>query len=642
MFKKFQINNPWRVALQWIILSLLGYMVIRLFADPNYVADFEAYCPFGGLQALTSFLVNNSLACTMTELQIFMGVALFVGVLLFSKLFCSFICPIGTFTEWMSNIGVKFKVLITLKGLPDKLLRVLKYALLFVTFYFTVGSSELFCKEYDPFYVIFSGFGHDVYIWYAIPALLLTVVGSIFIRQFWCKYLCPLGAISNIFSNGVMFAAVLAIYFILRYAGLEISWLWPAGVISVLGFILESWRLEGWIFPIAKITRRESTCTNCGVCDLACPMGLDIATVDTVKHIDCHLCGDCLPACPVDDTLQINKRNMRWLPASATVALVAIGMYLATTIELPTINLKWGNEQQLSTASVFSQSGLKSIKCYGSAMSFGSKIKRLKGVLGVEAYVQSNSVKVFYDSNTVQPKMIQKAIFSPSRTMLRKPGKDATTISVLDLGIEKLFDSYDNFYFSQILAQTKGIYGFSTTFGEPVPAKIYFDSLKVNPAQIKVAIEQPTLTYTSQGKENTVNLQFEAVIFTDSTSEITPREFVLSMFSAYNQAFNGYKKYKAEDLGIYQLPMPQASNPRLRRHMTYLVSHISTDDNVVRFETAYEDQPVARIYYVKDQVNPDSIYAASQKEMFTVHYSNGKTGQVKNPFRFPEQGKVLE
>jgi len=208
MIKNKRLKNLSRKSLQWIILLLLGYMVVRLFVEPNYIADFEAYCPFGGLQAFTSFFVNNSLACSMAETQIFMGVLMAAGILIFSKLFCSFICPIGTVTEWLAKLGARFKVLITLNGLSDKLLRILKYALLFATFYFTVTSSELFCKEYDPFYAVFTGFGHDVYLWFALPALLLTIVGSIFIRQFWCKYLCPLGALSNIFSNGVMVAGV--------------------------------------------------------------------------------------------------------------------------------------------------------------------------------------------------------------------------------------------------------------------------------------------------------------------------------------------------------------------------------------------------------------------------------------------------
>ncbi|HCT70424.1 MAG TPA: hypothetical protein DF409_04575, partial [Bacteroidales bacterium] len=54
-------KNYYRLTLQWIIVTLLAYMLVRPFVDRSYVADFEAYCPFGGLQALSSFLANNSL-----------------------------------------------------------------------------------------------------------------------------------------------------------------------------------------------------------------------------------------------------------------------------------------------------------------------------------------------------------------------------------------------------------------------------------------------------------------------------------------------------------------------------------------------------------------------------------------------------
>ncbi len=185
-------NNGYKKGLQFLIVGLLAYMVVRLFVDPNYIADFEAYCPIGGMQAFSSFLVNNTLACSMTETQIFMGIVLLAGVVIFGKLFCSYICPIGTFTEWLGKIGDKIKMQYTISGIADRGLRIFKYGLLFVTFYFTVKTSELFCKEFDPYYAVFSGFGYDVYLWYAIPALLITVLGAIFIRQFWCKYLCPL------------------------------------------------------------------------------------------------------------------------------------------------------------------------------------------------------------------------------------------------------------------------------------------------------------------------------------------------------------------------------------------------------------------------------------------------------------------
>jgi hypothetical protein len=58
--------------------------------------------------------------------------------------------------------------------------------------------------------------------------------------------------------------------------------------------------------------------------------------------------------------------------ATASVTLIALALYSATVVELPTINMKWGNGQQLSQAIVYTQSGLKNIKCFGSASSFAT------------------------------------------------------------------------------------------------------------------------------------------------------------------------------------------------------------------------------------------------------------------------------
>ncbi len=638
---KRRIKNKWRVFLQWSILAILGYMVIRLFVDPNYSPDFEAYCPFGGLQALTSLLVNNTLACSMTEVQIFMGVVLVVGVFVFSKLFCSYICPIGTVTEWLARVGKKFHAFYTLDGWPDRLMRVFKYALLFVTFYFTVTASELFCREYDPYYALFTGFGHDVYLWYAIAALLITIVGSMFIRQFWCKYFCPLGALSNIFSNGIMFGGVLVIYLLLLYFGLEISWLWPAAIISVLGFVLESWRMKGWGFPVFKITRETGHCTDCNFCSISCPMGIDVAHMDTVEHIDCHLCGDCLNACPINDTLKINKKDVKWLPATATVVLIGIALFLATTIELPTVNLKWEPKNKISQAAIFSQSGIKNIKCYGSSMSFANKMRGIKGVLGVETFIRSHTAKIFYDSSMIKPEQIKKAIFSPSHTLVAKIPASLDSLSAVTMGIDKLFDSYDQFYLTRLLAQTKGVYGFSTHFGEPVLATVYFDPKVIQPEKIKQAIEQKTLSYTSRGKTVTVDLNFKVRYIKPTIRRLAVSEIKKSMFKAIDLKFNGYKKYRKNQLEVLQIPFPQAANPRLQRSINMLISHISSDDYVVRFRTVLLEKPAALIYYVKGKTNPDSIRAALNATMLTVHYRNGKIGKVKNPFKFPRRGKVI-
>ena len=88
-------SNWLKNLLQWgTLAAIVGFVVYGLTLGEK-PADVEAYCPFGGLQALGSYLVNNSLACTMSMTQIMVGVMLAVGVILFSKLFCGYLCPLG-------------------------------------------------------------------------------------------------------------------------------------------------------------------------------------------------------------------------------------------------------------------------------------------------------------------------------------------------------------------------------------------------------------------------------------------------------------------------------------------------------------------------------------------------------------------
>ncbi len=636
------LRNYYRLPLQLLIFVLLAYMVIRNFADPNYTADFEAYCPFGGMQALSSLLENNSLACSMTETQIFMGIILAMGVILVSKLFCSFICPIGTFTEWLGKIGAKYKVRYTIKGTTDRVLRSLKYILLFLTFYFTVGSSELFCKEYDPFYAIFSGFDSDVVLWYAIPAILVMVAGAIFVRQFWCKYLCPLGAATNIFSNVIMFAAVVLVYALLVWLGVPLNWVWLLAAVVILGFVLEVVRMKGLFFPVMKINRVESICTGCNKCDKACPMAINISEVATVDHIDCHLCTDCIESCPEKGSLVINKREMRWLPPAATVLLVAVGLYLGTTMQLPTINERWGNEDQIKNAAVFTMDGLKNIKCYGSSASFATKMKNIDGIYGVKTFVKTHGVEILYDPSLYSEDDLKAKVFSPTVRMLRNPGGELTDLSVAELGIDKLFDTYDSYYLLQLLGQHEGIYGIATEFGEPVKTRLFFDPAVIEAGKFKEIIESPSVTYTSRDQEITQKLNFRVDYLTETTEQVSIVEFKRLMFLPFDLKFNDFETYTGDELETYAVYMPQSGNVALRRRLTTLVSHLSWDEGIVRFQTQYLEKPTALITYVPARTSAEAIFESLSKDTLHVQYTGGKTGEVPNPFKFPTEGIVTE
>ena len=117
----------------WLKLSLQGGTLLAIVAFILYGiffgeqrADPEAYCPFGGLQAIGSYLHNNSLACSMSMAQIMMGVVLAVGVILFSKLFCGYLCPLGTIGEYLGKGGRKLKMNFDLKpgGIADRQIRI--------------------------------------------------------------------------------------------------------------------------------------------------------------------------------------------------------------------------------------------------------------------------------------------------------------------------------------------------------------------------------------------------------------------------------------------------------------------------------------------------------------------------------------
>ena len=103
MANSWRYRNPIRIGFQLVVLGLIGYVAIRPLFGGGYVADFEAYCPFGGLSSFMSRLNKGTMSCTMSEVQVMLGFGLLLGVLVIGKLFCSYLCPIGSITEWLGK-----------------------------------------------------------------------------------------------------------------------------------------------------------------------------------------------------------------------------------------------------------------------------------------------------------------------------------------------------------------------------------------------------------------------------------------------------------------------------------------------------------------------------------------------------------
>jgi polyferredoxin len=628
-------KNYYRIALQWLVLTGIVYLLVRPHIDKTYTADFEAYCPFGGLQALSSFLANNSLACSMTTTQIAMGLALILGIFVFSKLFCSYLCPIGTFTEWLGRAGKKLKMNFVITGVADRLLRVFKYAVLFITFYYSVSSSELFCKTFDLYYAVFSGFGSDVVLSYAIMALFLAIPGSFFIRQFWCKYFCPLSAASNIFGFGFVFLGITAVYTLLTLGfGLNINWIWLLSALSLAGVILETTRMKFGFFPIVKITREANTCTSCKLCDKVCPMAIKISEIPKVDHIDCHLCGDCVTRCPEPDTLKMNRRNLNRLPAVATVALVVIGLAFASITDIPTISLKWGTSEQMDEAGIYHQSGLKSVKCFGSAMSFANHMKELPGVLGVEAFVSDFSVKVYFDKSVTDETKIRESIFTPVTRIIAAPSSTIAEVSVSEFAVDQFFDPSDARMLFIRSSQYSGILAFETLFGEPVHTRIYYDAQLISEAEINQVIEAKKVEWESDGNLFEAKTNFKVASVT-SRENMTQSQYLARIYEPVEMSFNGYEDYAPEQLDSLELDFPGAADPALSDMPWYLLSHVSNDKGVVRFQTLFTNSGIKlRLIYVQKLTNRDKIITLLNQPELDIHMSDGSRQVMKNPYKF--------
>ena len=150
-----------------------------------------------------------------------MGCFLALAVILFGKLFCSYICPLGTLSELMLRLRRKLKIKkinIKYRSPLDLALRSIKYILLFLIFYMTISSSELFCKNFDPYYAMATGFKGEITVWMTVISMILLFLGSLVVDMFWCRYICPLGALSNIFKFTLWFIVLILVFAIFRFA----------------------------------------------------------------------------------------------------------------------------------------------------------------------------------------------------------------------------------------------------------------------------------------------------------------------------------------------------------------------------------------------------------------------------------------
>lgn len=674
MAKQSTIKKNWpKYLLQWGVLVALAAFLLIPGKNP---ANPEAYCPMGGLQALTTFFVRGSLPCSMSMVQIVMGIVLAAAVVLFSKLFCGYICPLGT----VQDLLVKLRNAIGWQGIEikngsiaDKVLRVIKYALLFWIFYMTATASELFCKNLDPYYAVATGFKGEITLWMSIVTVALVLVCGFFINMFWCKYLCPLGAISNSLKFWVWIVVLAAAYYVLGLVGVNVPWWALLAAFCVAGYLLEILCGKPKL-QVLHIMKNDAKCTHCGICNKHCPYGIDIANCKTgaVNAVDCTLCGECTAVCPMDaihtGVCVKGSRNLGnvLLPAIIAVLLVAFGFWAGDKYELPTINVTWGIEETLEDGTVkqlvdpsaletMEMTGLRSVKCYGSSMAFKAKLEKIRGVYGVKTFVAHHRAVITYDPSVTTSEKIQESVFTPSKFRVNTPDPAATdSIKVVTIRTENMYDKLDlNYLGLQMRLTEKKIYGLESEFACPLIVRVYMDpSENLDKAWFKKIVNMKELEMPLHGGGTKITpVNFKFVDLEDGESYISTEAFIRRMFTPFKAQFKKrVEEFEGKPQFVYEIPDANYEKPIILRNLPFVSNHLSKNDGIigVYLELNKDLVPTLMVRYAAP-MTAARIWELLNMEKWTITYAEDDVREVDAKLKFktpgvemPYQGSALE
>lgn len=210
-----------------------------------------AACPIGALQ--------DSLAQSGKTAPFYILGILFLFGLMFARFICGFLCPFGLIQELLYKIRTpKLR-----KSRFTRILSYFKYVLLGIVIAIPIIYAGIpsFCKYICPAGTVEGAvsllanvknsdlYGMLGYLFtWKFCVLVVVVVACIFIYRFFCRFICPLGAIYSLFNR-----------------------------ISLIGVKLD-----------------KEKCIDCGLCIQGCKMD--------IKHVgdhECIQCGECISVCPV-------------------------------------------------------------------------------------------------------------------------------------------------------------------------------------------------------------------------------------------------------------------------------------------------------------------------------------------------------
>lgn len=648
-----KLRKNWlKYLLQYGILAAIIVTLTKVFG--NETADPEAYCPFGGLETLATYLTQGSLACSMTTVQIMMGVILAIGVILFGKLFCGYICPMGLINELFVKIRRKLKIklfVIKTGTVADKILRIVKYILLFWIFYMTLSSSELFCKNFDPYYALATGFKGELTVWMACISVSILFLGGLLVDMFWCKYICPLGAVSNIFKFSLWSLAIIALYAVLVLLGVNVPWVILLAACCIAGYLLEILCQKPKLNPqMLTVVRDLDKCNHCGLCEKRCPYHVEISNFTKVTAVDCNLCGECVSACKTEALTITKKRWGIYLPAGIAAILFAIALYLGNATELPTIDIKWNDPTVVPTEQLesFEMSGMRSVKCFGSSMAFKAKLERIPGVYGVKTFVKHGNVVISYNPAQTDEEKIKGVVFTPTKFRINSPDPSVEQVKVITIRAEKMYDKLDpNYLGMRIRATGKQYYGLETEYACPIIVRLFMGlDEEIDEEFLEEMVEQDVLQMPKHGGGFTeIETDYEFCGLEEGVDTLAIRPYLERMFSPFKAEFKQrVQKYEGRPQEIMQYVDQNYEKPLTLRNLPYLSNHLSQQEGIIGVYLVLnqDNLPAIQIRYCTDFLNADKLLELINLPTWNIKYKENDIREESAKFHFEEKGEIIK
>ena len=266
--QRIRLTVQWAFAVLNVWIGLQFYLWVRGYEQSGHAVvsrppGVEGWLPIAGLMNLKYWLLTGHIP-SIHPAAMFLLLAFLLISLLMKKAFCSWLCPVGTASELLWKLGRKFfGRSLRVPRAVDLPLRSLKYVLLgffgAVIAYMSVEALADFMGT--PYGVIADVKMLDFFRTLTTTGLIVLIMLaalSVVIENFWCRYLCPYGALM--------------------------------GLVSLLS-------------PM-KIRRDADACIDCGKCAKACPAHVQVDKLIQIRTVECSACMACVASCPVENALQ--------------------------------------------------------------------------------------------------------------------------------------------------------------------------------------------------------------------------------------------------------------------------------------------------------------------------------------------------